>query len=71
MTLKDVIDSIEELRKQGNSDEDIAASFYMMFADKKIDINQFIALLEVLGYELSQEFLNLSEEEQRKVFINN
>ena len=71
MTLKDVLDSIEELRKQGNSDEDIAASFYMMFADKKIDINQFIALLEVLGYELSQEFLNLSEEEQRKVFLNN
>lgn len=70
MTIKDIEEVIERLRKQGNSDEDIAASFYMMFADKKLDINQFRALLAVLGYELSDEFLNLSEEEQRKVFIN-
>lgn len=70
MTIKDIEEVIETLRKQGNSDEDIAASFYMMFADKKLDINQFRALLAVLGYELSDEFLNLSEEEQRKVFIN-
>lgn len=70
MTIKDIEEVIETLRKQGNSDEDIAASFYMMFVDKKLDINQFRALLVVLGYELSDEFLNLSEEEQRKVFIN-
>lgn len=70
MTIKDIEEVIETLRKQGNSDEDIAASFYMLFADKKLDINQFRALLAVLGYELSDEFLNLSEEEQRKVFIN-
>ena len=70
MTIKDIEEVIETLRNQGNSDEDIAASFYMMFVDKKLDINQFRALLAVLGYELSDEFLSLSEEEQRKVFIN-
>ena len=39
MTVKEINEVIEYLRKEGNSDEDIAASFYMMFSDKKIDLN--------------------------------
>ena len=71
MTVKEINEVIEYLRKEGNGDEDIAASFYLMFAEKKIDLNQFRALLSVLGYELSEDFLKLSEEEQRKIFLNN
>jgi len=70
MTVKEINEVIEYLRKEGNSDEDIAASFYMMFSDKKIDLNQFVALLDVLGYELNEEFFKLSPEEQRKIFLN-
>lgn len=71
MTLREANEAIESLRKEGHSDEDIAASFYLMFSDKRVDLNQFKALLAVLGYELSEDFLKLSEEEQRKIFLNN
>lgn len=70
MTVKEIEEVIEMLKNQGNSEEDIAASFYLMFAEKKIDLNQLRALLAVLGYDLSDEFLKLSEEEQRKMFLN-
>lgn len=69
MTLKNVLDSIEELRKQGNSDEDIAASFYLMYVDNKIDKNQFKALLGVLDYSLPKFFWELESDEQIKFFM--
>lgn len=69
MTIKEVEEAIEILKQQGNNDEDIAASFYLMYVDNKIDINQFKALLAVLGYKLVDDFEKLSEKEQRKLFI--
>ena len=69
MTIKEVEEAIEILKQQGNSDEDIAASFYLMYADNKIDINQFKALLAVLGYKLVDDFEKLSKKEQQKLFI--
>lgn len=66
MTVKEVKEVIKSLRKSGASDEDIAGSFYMMFVNDKIDVNQLNALLNVLGYHLSDEFLSLSTEEQKE-----
>ena len=70
MTIKEISEVIENLRKEGNSDEDIAASFYMMFSDKKIDLNQFVALLDVLGYELDEEFFYSLDGDERKKAID-
>ena len=40
MTVKEINEVIEYLRKEGNSDLDIARSFYLMYVDNKIDKNQ-------------------------------
>lgn len=65
MTLEELNEAIEELRAQGESDEDIAAGFYLMFSEGKIDFPQFEALLEAIGYEVDDEFRSWDEETQR------
>ena len=70
MTVKEINEVIEYLRKEGNSDLDIARSFYLMYIDDKIDKNQCEALLAVLGYALPKGFWKMNEEEQVKYFMD-
>ena len=70
MTVNEVLEAIETLRKQGNSDLDIARSFYLMYIDDKIDKNQCEALLAVLGYALPNGFWEMNEDEQVKYFMD-
>lgn len=69
MTIQEVIEAIEALKEQGNSDDDIAMSFYLMYVDEKININQFKALLSVLNYSLPNSFWDMENEEQIKFFM--
>ena len=69
MTIQEVMEVIEALKKQGNSDDDIARSFYLMYVDNKININQFKALLGVLGYCLPNVFWDMEPEQQIKFFM--
>lgn len=66
MTVDEAKEAIEELKAQGANEEEIAGSFYLMFVDGKLDVNQFNALVNLLGYHLSDEFLAMSEEEQKE-----
>lgn len=65
MTVDEGKKAIEEMKAQGNSPEDIAGSFYLMFIDGKIDVEQLDALVNLLGYHLTDEFKNMSPEEQK------
>lgn len=69
MTVNEVVEAIEELRKEGNSDNEIAMSFYHMYVDNIIDKNQFKALIGVLDYVLPNIFWEMSEEEQIECFM--
>lgn len=64
MTIEEVTSAIDELKKDA-SEEEILTAFAKMYKDGKIDINQLSALVKILGYELSDEFLKLSPEEQK------
>lgn len=65
MTIDEAKEAISEMKAQGSSEEEIAASFYLMFVDDKIDVNQFDALVNLLGYHLSDEFLAMGTEAQK------
>lgn len=65
MTINEAKEAIAELKAQGNTEEEIAGSFYLMFCDGKIDVNQLDALVNLLGYHLTEEFLAMPEEEQK------
>lgn len=71
MTKKELDEVLEQLQRDGHSDEDIAASFYLMFSEKKINLEQFIALLAAIGYEVDDEFLQMSDDEKRTFALNN
>ncbi|CCY07575.1 unknown [Coprobacillus sp. CAG:698] len=56
MTKNEVMMVIDTLRKQGYSDEDILECFYNIFADDKITLKELTDIVNLLGYELTDEF---------------
>lgn len=65
MTIDEAKNAIEELKSQDLTDEAIAASLYEMFKEDKIDLEQFDALVKLVGYELSDEFKAMSDDEKK------
>lgn len=65
MTLDEVNNAIKELKAQGWTEQDILGSFYAMFKEDKINIDELEALCDVLGYKLTEEFKNMSPEDQK------
>lgn len=65
MTMEDLNGLIEELKQEGNSEEDIVAGFYKMFQEDKISFEQLEALVHQVGWEITDEFRNMSAEDQK------
>ena len=68
MTMDEVKEVIQKLRKDGNSDDEILYSFSRLYFDDKIDLEAFDALVNILGYHLDDKFKKLSKKEQFKWF---
>lgn len=65
MTLEDAKKAIDSFREEGHTEEDIARTFYLMFVDGVLDLEDFETLIGLVGYELTEEFRNMSPEEQK------
>lgn len=65
MTVEEGKKMVEELKKEGLSEENIVAGFYQLFIDGDVDINQLGDLVQLVGWELTDEFRNLSPEDQK------
>lgn len=65
MTVEEAKKMIEELKAQGETEEDIVAGFYAMFCEGDIDVNELGDLVQLVGYELTDEFKNLSDEDKK------
>lgn len=65
MTVKEGRKMVEELRKEGLSDENIVAGFYQLFIDDVINVDQLGDLVQLVGWEITEEFKKLSPEEQK------
>ena len=66
MTVQEGQKVIEELKAQGNSDEEIAGSFYLLFRDGKIDVEGLEGLVNLLGFHLTDEFKAMDPELQKE-----
>lgn len=64
MTEKEAKEMFDEMKAQGRTDEDILGALYMLYKDEKIDTDDLRALLRVLGYEFTDEFEAMSEEDK-------
>ena len=65
MSIEELKKAIEEMKAQGQSEEEIAGAFYLLFRDGKINLEQLEALVNVLGFELSEEFKTMDPEMQK------
>lgn len=65
MSIEELQKAIEEMKAQGQSEEEIAGAFYLLFRDGKINLEQLEALVNTLGFELSEEFKTMDPEAQK------
>lgn len=65
MTLDEAREALEDLKKEGNSDEDILKILYVMYQDDNITLSDLRAFTELLGYKFTEEFEAMSEEDKR------
>lgn len=65
MTEADVREAIDRLKKEGWTDDRILKSFYAMYQDDRIDLDELRGLCKVLGYEFTDEFEQMSDEDKK------
>ena len=65
MTIDEAKKAFDEMSAQGADDNAILGTLYRMFQDDKIDVEQLGALVNVLGYELTDEFKQMTPEDQK------
>lgn len=66
MSIEELQKAVEEMKAQGQSEEEIAGAYYLLFRDGKIDLEQLEALVNNLGFELSEEFKAMDPEMQKE-----
>lgn len=65
-TIEQVKQQFEKWKKEdGLSEDEIAVNLYLMFHDDVINAEEFAELMDILGYEVGDEFLNATLEEQK------
>ena len=67
MTVKEFNEFLDEMREKGYTDQMILIVLYSMYAKNEFTTEEYENLINVMGYEFSDEFKNMSEEEKRKV----
>lgn len=65
MTAEEAKKAIDSMKEQGKSDEELLFALYGMFQDGKVDVNELGDLVQLVGYELTDEFKNMSPEDQK------
>lgn len=65
MTLEEAKSALEELKQDGNSEEDILKILYLMYVDGELELSDFRTFNELMGYKLTDEFEAMSEEEKK------
>ena len=66
MTIDDAKQALEQLKNTGYSEEDIVKTLYLMYADGKMSLSDLRTLTELMGYEFTEEFEAMSEEDKKR-----
>ena len=65
MTLKEAKQVIDEYLAQGETEEDIVGALYVMYQEDDINLEELEQLIGLLGYEFTEEFKNMSDEDKK------
>lgn len=66
MTLEEAKKAIDGFKAEGMTDEEIVVVLHDMFVDDKLTIDELAELVGLVGYEITEEFRNMSPEEQKE-----
>lgn len=65
MTLEEAKAAIEDLKAQGETEDDILKVLYLMFTKGEYDVETLRALIGILGYEFTDEFEAMSDDDKK------
>ena len=65
MTYEEAKAAIEDLKAQGETEDDILKVLYLMFTKGEFDVETLRALIGAMGYEFTDEFEAMSEEDKK------
>ena len=65
MTLEEAKAAIEDLKAQGETDDDILKVLYGMFTEDKLSLSDLRTFIGILGYEFTEEFEAMSDEDKK------
>ncbi len=71
MTMEELKEFIEERKQEGYSEDEILKIFYMMYADDKITLNDLEVMGKAMGYEFTEEFKAMSDEDKKTKGLKN
>ena len=67
MTGAELKQMIDEFKAQGYSEDDLLAAFYQMYKNDEFDEQDLEVAVNFLGYTLTDEFKNMSDEDKKKL----
>ena len=65
MTLEEAKAAIEDLKAQGETEDDILKVLYLMFTKGECDVETLRALIGTMGYEFTEEFEAMSDDDKK------
>ena len=66
MTLEELKKVFDDFKGEGYEEEEILEILYLMYADGKMPLEDLRTMTETLGYEFTDEFEAMSEEDKKK-----
>ena len=65
MTPEELNKAVEAMKADGATEEDMLGAFYKMFQEDKISFEGLEALVEGIGYHITDEFRAMSDEDRK------
>jgi hypothetical protein len=65
MTPEELNKAVEAMKADGATEEDMLGAFYKMFQEDKITFEGLEALVEGIGYHITDEFRAMSDEDRK------
>lgn len=65
MTPEELKKAIDQLKAEGHSEEEILGSFYKMFQNDELTLDELDGIVNMMGYHLTDEFKGMSPEDQK------
>lgn len=65
MTLEEAKHALDELKAQGETDESILKTLYLMYTHDKMTLDDLRIFTELLGYKFTDEFEAMSDEDKK------